>query len=181
MTLNTVFFISVSIGKRNIIEVKRSMSQPNIADQAVAETIVFSFLQKTKYPDIFIPNILFSPREFRIIMYDSVKDILICSQPLDLFKSTTKSTLSLDSTSIIILWIVLHYEFFSSNVQSHFTKEGYDMETFHAKFKKRATEEKFPFYDTCLKFGKEKFTVDPKEQFPSTDQLSAMLKNNVRI
>lgn len=181
MTLNTVFFISVSNGKRNIIEVKRSMSQPNIADQAVAETIVFSFLQKTKHPDIFIPNILFSPREFRIIMYDSEKDILICSQPLDLFKCTTTSTLYLDSTSIIILWMVLHYELFSSNLQSLFTEQGYDMKTFHAKFKKRATEEKFPFYDTCLKFGEEKFTVNPKKQFPSIDQLSTILENNVLI
>lgn len=181
MTLNTVFFISVSNGKRNIIEVKRSMLQPNIEDQAVAETIVFSFLQKTKHPDIFIPNILFSPREFRIIMYDSKKDILICSQPLDLFKRTTTSTFDLDSTSIIILWMVLHYELFSSNLQSHFTEHGYDMETFHAKFKKRATEEKFPFYDTCLKFGEEKFTVNPKKQFPSIDQLSTILENNVRI
>lgn len=182
MTLNTVFFISDSEGGRNIIEVKRSLSQSKIADQAVAETIVFSLLQKTKHPNIFIPNILFSPREFRIIMYDSEKDILICSQPLDLFKRIEKSSpFQLDEKSIIILWIVLHYEFFSSNLQSHFAKNGYDMKTFHAKFKKRATQEKFSIYDTGLRFGEDKFKIERKELFPSIDQLSAKLKDNVLI
>lgn len=103
---------------RNIIEVKRSLSRAKFAvmDQAIAQTIVFSFLQKEGSPNIFIPNILISPKEFRVIMYNAKDDLLICSQPLNLF-TKHDSTGCLDFSSLFVLWMVLHYETFLEDVK----------------------------------------------------------------
>lgn len=137
-------------------------------NQAIAQTIVFSFLQKKVLPNMsFIPNILISPNEFRIIMYDVDNDILLCSGPVTIFykKHFKKS-------SIIILWMVLHYELFLKNVNFRF-KEGIDMRKFKAKFKKRANN-KIEVYLNKLEF----LTINiqckpkPKERFPSSKDLS---------
>lgn len=104
---------------RNIIEVKRSLSRSKFAvmDQAIAQTIVFSFfLQKKGSPNIFIPNILISPKEFRVIMYNAKNDLLICSGPLNLF-TEQDSTRCLKFSSLIVLWMVLHYETFLEDVR----------------------------------------------------------------
>lgn len=71
-------------------------------DQAIAQTVVFSFLQKGESPNIFIPNILISPKEFRVIMYNAENDLLICSQPLNLFTKQDSSD-SLNFSSVLVL------------------------------------------------------------------------------
>lgn len=85
-------------------------------DQAIAQTIVFSFLQKGGSPNIFIPNILISPKEFRVIMYNAEYDLLICSQPLNLF-TKQDSTGCLNFSSLLVLWMVLHYKTFLKDVK----------------------------------------------------------------
>lgn len=91
-------------------------------DQAIAQTIVFSFLQKEGSPHIFIPNILISPKEFRVIMYNAKHDLLICSQPLNLF-TKHDSTGFLDFSSLFVLWMVLHYETFLEDVKQVVQKD----------------------------------------------------------
>lgn len=172
-----------STKNRNIIEVKRSQFNCKIVDQAIAQTIVFSFLQKKQHPNVFIPNILISPREFRVIMYDSNKDILICSKPLHLFASKPSSAAAssseiLDSTSITIIWLVLHYGFFSTNLQSYFDKRNLDMKKFQAKFHKRA-KEKFDVYDKDLKVGEAKFKTHKKRLLPTSKDLEPSSSENI--
>lgn len=135
-------------------------------DQAIAQTIVFSFLQKKVLPNLsFVPNILISPNEFRIIMYDVANDILLCSEPVTIFFKKT-----LKRISIIILWMVLHYELFLENVSSCFEEGGIDVRKFKAKFKKRA-KDKIEVYLNKLEFLSINIQGKPKERFPSSEDL----------
>lgn len=156
-------------------------------DQAIGQTIVFSFLQSQGREDIyFVPNILIDPKEFRVIMYDSANDILICSQPLSIFTASSQSTSSspskpirsLNASSIIILWMVLHYKMFSINIGSTFSEKGIDIKTFQAKFEKRA-KSKFNVYVNELKFLERKLEATEKDYFPSLDDLTKSISEDV--
>lgn len=158
-----------SPGKRNIIEVKTSKTKDDLQsmNQAIAQTIVFSFLQKKALPNLsFIPNILISPKEFRIIMYDVGNDILLCSGPLAIFCKR-----KLKKKSIIMLWMVLHYELFLEDVKPRFEENGLDMRKFNAKFKKRA-KDKIDVYLNDLEFATRNIQSKSKECFPSSAELS---------
>ena len=101
-------------------------------DQALAQVIVFSLLQRQKHPEMahhLIPNILISPEEFQIFMYDSVNDILVGSRPSKLFDDETL----LRTESVVVLWLVLHYREFCQGIkisdrygdcQSHFRERA---------------------------------------------------------
>lgn len=138
-------------------------------DQAIAQTIVFSFLQGNRKKNMFlVPNVLISPEGFRVIMYDSKNDFLICSQQLCIF---TKE--KLDMSSIIFLWMVLHYNIFSGivNLKDVFdnNNRGERSTELKAKFKERAGT-KFNVYRDNLKFCEN--TVSPKEEYlPNTESL----------
>lgn len=102
-----------SSGGKTISESKLFLSKTSAENRAVAQTIVFSFLHRKRHPEfpnLLIPNILISPQEFRIIMYDAVNDILMCSVPLPIFQPYPSN--SLEIASIIILWMVLHHRIF---------------------------------------------------------------------
>lgn len=155
--------------KRNIIEVKTSKTKDDLQsmNQAIAQTIVFSFLQKKALPNLsFIPNILISPNEFRIIMYDVDNDILLCSEPLAIFCKR-----EFKKSSIIMLWMVLHYELFLEDVKPRFEEDGLDMRKFNAKFKKRA-KDKIDVYLNDLEFATRNIQSKSKECFPSSAELS---------
>lgn len=162
-----------SLKGRNIIEVKRtSLSGSHVCNQAIAETITFSFFQKKEHQHIWIsPNILISPKEFRIIMYDAENDILICSQPLELFtRCTNRKRRNLDVSSIIILWIVLHYEKFLKQENSPFTEPGFNKKKYQSNFRKIPNIES---YRSQLQFGVESFQREiVKETFPDNKSLS---------
>lgn len=135
-------------------------------NQAIAQTIVFSFLQKKVLPNLsFIPNILISPKEFRIIMYDVDNDILLCSEPLAIFCGRV-----LRISSIIIIWMVLHYELFLENIKPRFEKGAIDMRKFNAKFKKRA-KDKIDVYLNKLEFATRNIQSKSKKCFPSSADL----------
>lgn len=166
-------FISGDSGKRNIIEVKRTLSQQKIGNmnQAIAQTIVFSFLQGKEMSDLFlVPNFLISPKEFRVIMYDSKNDFLICSQPLCIFTQSK----SLDMSSIIFLWMVLHYEIFSGTVNlkdSFVNNNRRDIsKALKAKFEERAGT-RFNIYRDNLKFCEHGIISPREEYFPNKKSL----------
>lgn len=151
------------------------MSRSGAVNQAIAETIVFSFLKNKTHPHITIsPNILISPKEFRVIMYDTANDFLICSHPLKVFtKSKGKSTKNiLDCSSIIILWMVLHYENFLKRENSPVTKIGSRKKIFQAMFKERALEN-YALYKSKLKFGVKSFRKEiVRDSFPTSENLT---------
>lgn len=152
------------------------MSGSSVVNQAIAETIVFSFLKNKTQSHITIsPNILISPKEFRVIMYDTANDFLICSDSVKVFtKSTGKPTTDiLDCSSIIILWMVLHYENFLKQENSPATKIGSrDKEIFQAMFKERALEN-YDLYKNKLKFGVRSFCKEiVRDSFPTSESLA---------
>lgn len=158
-----------SVRWRSIIEVKRSLSRSKFAvmDQAIAQTIVFSFLQRGGSPNIFIPNILISPKEFRVIMYNAEYDLLICSQPLNLF-TKQDSTGCLNFSSLLVLWMVLHYETFLKDVKQVVQEECIR----HVKAEFNA-ETNNNVYWTNIKSSVNKFpTPTMKGYFPDSESLA---------
>ena len=82
----------------------------------MAQTIVFSLLQKQKHPEFshhIVPNIVISPKKVEIMMYDADNDILLCSNPIHLFNLVGGDRTLIDET-VVILWMVLHYRIFCS-------------------------------------------------------------------
>ena len=141
--------------------------------QAIAHSIVFSFIQRKRHPkfsNFLIPNILISPNSFRIIMYDAVNDILICSLPLSIFQSYPSK--SFEIASIIILWMVLHYRIFCNGIDvSLIKKADIEIKSIQANFKERANE-KLDFYVNKPKFGVQGFPIVQRESLPSFESLS---------
>lgn len=159
-----------SPGGRTISEVKLSLS--GAESQAVAQTIVFSFIQKKRHPhfsNFLIPNILISPYDFRIIMYDAANDILICSVPLPIFQPYPSNSLQI--ASIIILWMVLHYRMFCVGIETSLIIETIgEIKKIQSNFKDRA-KEKLDFYVNASKFGVQGFPLVPRATLPSHELL----------
>ena len=93
-----------------------------VDSQAIAQTIVFSFIERKRYPNPKISNILIPNDSIRIIMYDAVNNILICSLPLSIFQSYPSK--SLEIAFIIILWMVLHYRMFCDGIDASLIKKA---------------------------------------------------------
>lgn len=155
---------------RKTSEMKPSLSCAE--SRAIAQTIVFSFCQRKRHPHLsnfLIPNVLISPKDFRIIMYDSVNDILICSAPLPIFQPYPSKSLQI--ASIIILWMVLHHRMFCGGIDtSSIMGTINEMEEIQSNFKDRA-KEKLNIYINALKFGVQEFPLVPRESFPSYELL----------
>lgn len=156
-------------------ERRTSERKPSLScaeSRAIAQTIVFSFCQRKKHPhfsNFLIPNIFISPKDFRIIMYDSVNDILICSAPLPIFQPYPSKSLQI--ASIIILWMVLHHRMFCGGIDpSSIMGTVNEMKEIQSNFKDRA-KEKLNIYINALKFGVHEFPLVPRESFPSYELL----------
>lgn len=107
-----------SPGGKRITEVKQALPE-NILSQAIAQTIVFSLLQKQKHPEFLhhmIPNIVISPEKLEIMMYDSDNDVLLCSNPIHLFNLDLPENRTLIDETVVIIWMVLHYRIFGTGL-----------------------------------------------------------------
>lgn len=142
-------------------------------NQAIAQTIVFSYIQRKRHPSFqnyLIPNILISPYHFRILMYDSLNDILICSVKLPIFQDKEKCE-KLSVESIVFLWIVLHYRIFCVGINvTELLNSGSikDLRDIQSNFPERARE-KFKLYEESSTIGISSFLPIPEEIFPSLD------------
>ncbi|XP_052089997.1 uncharacterized protein LOC127726615 [Mytilus californianus] len=136
-------------------------------DQAVAQTIVFSFIQRKKHPTLcsLIPNILISSTYFRIIMYDSVHDILLCTAPISLFATNEKKKLI--PTSVVILWMVLHHRQFCEGIK---TDTIDDLDNIKLHFKEQAND-KYDLYLNLSEVGIPSFPSVSKKCYPSSDSV----------
>jgi hypothetical protein len=161
-------FVGDSPGGKTISEVKVSPLQA-AQDQALAQVIVFSLLQKQKHPELahhLIPNILISPEEFQIFMYDSAKDILVGSFPSKLFHDER----FLRTESVVVLWLVLHYRDFCQEIQ--ITDNNGD---FQSHFKERAGN-KWDVYSKLLKENVSSFPFVANKVELNQDLLSHSLE-----
>ena len=67
-------------------------------EQALAQTIVFSLLQKKEHPEFkhhMIPNIVISPKEVEVLLYDAENDILLCGNRFRSWRKIQKDSLYL--------------------------------------------------------------------------------------
>ncbi|KAJ8308907.1 hypothetical protein KUTeg_013781, partial [Tegillarca granosa] len=133
----------------------RKIESPDIdtEDQAIAQAIVFSLLQKSKHPDskmFLIPTIVISREHFRILMYDAENDVLLRSQSLGLF--VTRKSKELSPTCIVILWMVLHFRIFCSGLKKVGLNEDLqDLNVVKSRFREKLTPESIKLYDSYLK------------------------------
>lgn len=138
-------------------------------NQSVAETIVFAMIQKACHPNFenhLIPNIVIDSHggHFRILMYDAKKDIFLCSVLVPIFNGSR-----LHTTSVIILWMVLHYRIFCSGIQDDPNK----LRQVKCQFKEKVAG-KWEIYSRTLKFCASRFPPVKKDSdfFPSNEMLN---------
>lgn len=142
--------------------VKQSNSEAE--DQSVAETIVFSLIQRTCHPDLknhLVPYIVISSYDFRILMYDAVNDVLLCGMLLPIFQDNC-----LHITSVLILWMALHYRIFCSGIDIDPKK----IEKVQSRFRS-VVGQKWEIYSKSLKSGIANFPVVKKNTFPSNEDI----------
>lgn len=108
VTYFLTFYLKLSDSEdspKMITEVKKDLSD-DVIKQALAQTIVFSLIQRNRHPERsnhMTPNIVISPQKITIMMYDAKNDICLVSNYIDLFNGD-----SLSSNAVIVLWMVLH-------------------------------------------------------------------------
>lgn len=109
-----------SPGKRTSMEVKKDYT-PNEIDsvstrqQIVSQTIVYSFLQRKRDPDLdsfLIPSIGVSYTEIIFFFFDCENDVLLKSPPMPLHNEDG----TLNYELIVALWLVLNYKCFGSGL-----------------------------------------------------------------
>lgn len=109
---------------------------------------------------------MISPKEFRVIMYNAKHDLLICSGPLNLFIEQD-STRCLKLSSLIVLWMVLHYETFLEDVKQVVQQDC--IRHVKAEFNAKTNEK---VYSTGIESSVNKFpTTTNKGYFPDSKSL----------
>ena len=108
----------ISPGERASVEIKfNDLGSVFTRDQALVQTITFSFLQKQRHPltmdHFLIPCILASNNELQYFFYDCDNDILLQSKKYPLFISIA-GKLELCYQTIISTWLVLNYKYLCS-------------------------------------------------------------------
>nr|XP_011445246.2 uncharacterized protein LOC105340752 [Crassostrea gigas] len=107
-----------SSGEKSTVEVKANLQRnPKI----IAQTIVFSFLQKKRHPErehFLTPCIGIGNSELIILFYDSEHDVLLESSRVPLFESSVSCKFSY--SSILACWLVVNYKIFCSGLVEEF-------------------------------------------------------------
>ena len=126
-------------------------------EQTLAQTIVFSLLQKQKHPEFknfLIPNILISPEEVQIVMYDAEYDVLLCSNIIKLFEPAAHCLIP---ETLIIIWMVLHYQKFCSGLVPMLHR--------YRSHLREQSEQTWEIYTQSLKSGVSDFLMIAKIDF----------------
>lgn len=164
-----IFFVDTNMEDSDVSPGGRTKQTAiRAVNQSVAETIVFAMIQKTCYPNFqnhLIPNIVIDSQSghFRILMYDAKNDVFLCSVLVPIFNGSR-----LHMTSVIILWMVLHYRIFCSGIQDDPNKLG----QVKCQFKEKVAE-KWEIYSRSLKFCVSRFPPVKKDSdfFPTNEML----------
>ncbi|XP_062579860.1 uncharacterized protein LOC134241849, partial [Saccostrea cucullata] len=133
-----------SSGQRSTEVKQHSLSQ------AIAQTIVYSLVEKQKHPNFLhhmIPNIVISPEKVEILMYDADSDVLLCSNPILLFNLDLPEERTLIDETVIILWMVLHYRIFCTGFNK---AKPYVLERCKSNFRQLVAS-KWDIYSKSLK------------------------------
>lgn len=159
------FFLSfwtaerLSSGDNTAVDVKHpttSATKEDAIEQALAQTIVTSLLQKQHHENLesyLMPGILITPHNFQITMYDAENDILLCSNEIPLF--LPPSDYCLNPRAVLTLWLVLHYKMFCSGLK---LVDSYTLNKWKSNFKV-FVDSKWEIYSTLLKDSVSSFSV----------------------
>ncbi|XP_062581481.1 uncharacterized protein LOC134243263 [Saccostrea cucullata] len=98
-------------------KVKSSVLSGN--PQIIAQTIVFSFLQKHTHPErehFLTPCIGVGNTTMFVMFYDSEHDVILESSHIPLFQKTGPSKYEFDDAAILVSWFAVNYKFLSSGL-----------------------------------------------------------------
>lgn len=98
---------------------------PTCCRQIRSKAIVYSFWQQKQHPDLenfLIPTIAMSKEQMAFCFYDCENDLLLETPPIYLFD---ESKVHLRRASILALWLVLNFKYFSSGVPLKLQKSKY--------------------------------------------------------
>lgn len=88
--------------------------------QIIAQTIVFSFLQKKEHPEqehFLTPCIGIGNSEIIVMFYDSEHDVLLESSTVPLFKN--KYSCEFSYAAILVCWFTVNYKFLCTGLPEH--------------------------------------------------------------
>jgi hypothetical protein len=134
--------------------------------QIIAQTIVFSFLQKKRHPGLehfLIPCIGIRSSELIVMLYDSEHDVLLESSTVHLFRKDSACEFSY--SAILVCWLTVNYQYFCSGLVEEFKK-------FKSNFFEVA-KEKITVYEKNLQFQNVTST-----QYPELKLKNCPLKEN---
>lgn len=114
--------------------------------QIIAQTIVFSFLQKKIHPErnnFLTPCIGIGSSEMIVMLYDSEHDVLLESSSVPLFENNSSLEFSLQA--ILVCWLTVNYKYFCSGLCEEYKQHKSNFFV-HAK-------EKIQIYEDKLSLG----------------------------
>lgn len=103
-------------GGKSPVEVKLKTTLKK-TPQIIAQTIVFSFLQKKRHPDrehFLTPCIGIGSSELIVMLYDSEHDVLLESSTIPLFENEFSCEFSY--RAILVCWLTVNYQYFCSGL-----------------------------------------------------------------
>ena len=137
-----------SPGDKSATEVKlRNGLQRN--PQIIAQTIVFSFLQKKRHPErsnFLTPCIGIGSTELIVMLYDSEHDVLLESSSVPLFEQDL--SLKFSFQAILVCWLTVNYKFFCCGLDERYRKHKSNFFV-HAKEKIQIYEDKLTLGNVC--------------------------------
>lgn len=139
-------------------EIKYSDSLIHDRQQIIAETIVFSFLQKKINPDLdhfLIPTIGTSKSDVLFYLYDSEHDILLESPPFFLFENKRE----ISYVTVVALWLAVNHTILGTGITDYIKDRSFTADFLtHLKNKNVKT-----LYENECQLGqlKGKVKVDP--------------------
>ncbi|XP_069115430.1 uncharacterized protein [Argopecten irradians] len=135
-------------GLKSSPRVKPSSSCLVRNEQIIAETIVFSFLQKKRHPEYcqyLAPCIGITEKEMVVYFYDAEHDVLLQSSPIFLHSQHRTSVGHISLTAVLVAWLVLNHKYLCDGLPEA-------LKTRKAGFYDTA-ESKLSVYQNELQFG----------------------------
>ena len=135
-----------SLGEKSAVEIKASTALEG-NEQIIAQTIVFSFLQRKTHPErknFLTPCIGIRSSELIVMMYDSENDVLLESSCIPLFRDAYE----LNYTAILVSWLTVNYKYLCTGLPEGLKKHRsnfFDL----AKPKMEVFKENLSFGSVC--------------------------------
>ena len=158
-----------SISDSSSIEVKACTGNKPVEkakEQILAETIVFSFLQKNESPELdhyLIPTLGFSTEFVKVCLYDCEHDVLLETRDLKLSDSS-----GITPHITIIVWSVLNYKYLCTGLREEMKvyKSGFH-DRVHQVLSQYESNTKRPCRGTAEK-SEEAFRLDKRFSYTHT-------------